>query len=367
MQERILFLIHQTNNKANGGLNSLAEILLNLKRVTPVVLTQRESALAERLRKGGIKVIVNPGILQTPKSASDFWKWLGFGRRLAKILKDQNIHKVHINDIQSLTYSIWFLKLLGQKIVFNIRDVKEPGKPYRWHWLLVNWVHEIIVLSNGMRKELLARLPLRRKQYWQNHMHAIYSIVDPDRFAARNEKGLIRKDVLYAAAFNYKKNQNTFVRQALPILAAKGIVVNFVGDVQNEYGEACRRLVEQLGLEKYAVFHGYQPKIEEWYNKSRITVVPTRREGLARCMIESLACGTPVVSFDVCSAREILDGYQCGVVVSQGDYSRLSEELINLNQDSKRREFLGANGIRVVNTLFQAKEVVGHYEAIYLS
>ncbi|MEM7380597.1 MAG: glycosyltransferase family 4 protein, partial [Bacteroidota bacterium] len=100
--------------------------------------------------------------------------------------------------------------------------------------------------------------------------------------------------------------------------------------------------------------------------KSLLTVVPTRREGLARCMIESLACGTPVVSFDVTSAREILEGYDCGVVIPQGRYKEMADAILRLLGDIQRYEVLSENGSKLASELFAVRQVINIYESIYL-
>jgi len=68
-------------------------------------------------------------------------------------------------------------------------------------------------------------------------------------------------------------------------------------------------------------------------------------------MIESLACGTPVVSFDVCSAREILVQYNCGRVVPQGDYAGLVRELATLARNTFLRNALGVHGSQTAREL----------------
>jgi glycosyltransferase involved in cell wall biosynthesis len=107
--------------------------------------------------------------------------------------------------------------------------------------------------------------------------------------------------------------------------------------------------------------------IYEWYQALDLTIVASVREGLARSMIESLACGTPVVSFDVCSAREILEGYRCGFVVPKGEYSALLEQIRYLIEHPELRQAFGEAGARAAVELFDPVYVVQKYEDLYLS
>ncbi len=84
-------------------------------------------------------------------------------------------------------------------------------------------------------------------------------------------------------------------------------------------------------------------------------------------MIESLACATPVVSFDVCSAREILEARGCGLVVASGDRGALAESLASLAWDGEARARLGSRGRSTARELFDPARVVRAYERLYLS
>jgi glycosyltransferase involved in cell wall biosynthesis len=123
--------------------------------------------------------------------------------------------------------------------------------------------------------------------------------------------------------------------------------------------------VQRLGLESIMRFVGFTANVVDWYRALDVVVIASRSEGLARCMIESLACGTPVVSFDVCSAREILEQYDCGRVVPQGDYPRLVRELVALAGNSSMCNALGANGSRTARELFHPAYIMEQYEHLY--
>ena len=90
------------------------------------------------------------------------------------------------------------------------------------------------------------------------------------------------------------------------------------------------------------------------------------REGLARAMIEALSSGTPVVSFDVCSARAVL-GEGCGVVVEAQDFEGLARVLSELIDDPERRAAMGACGARVGEERFDSRLTGRRYEELYAS
>jgi glycosyltransferase involved in cell wall biosynthesis len=105
----------------------------------------------------------------------------------------------------------------------------------------------------------------------------------------------------------------------------------------------------------------------DWYRAFDLLAIASRNEGLARCMVESLACGTPVVSFDVCSAREILEEHNCGVAVPQGDYQQLVQAITTLARDNDKRRRFGAAAVAAAHELFDSRRIVARYEELYLS
>jgi len=82
-------------------------------------------------------------------------------------------------------------------------------------------------------------------------------------------------------------------------------------------------------------------------------------------MIESLACGTPVISFDVASAKEILEDHDCGRVVPQGDYDQLREEIVKLWQNGSLRKEMGQQGVEAARELFDPESIARQYRTLY--
>ncbi len=74
--------------------------------------------------------------------------------------------------------------------------------------------------------------------------------------------------------------------------------------------EPMRQLAARLGLGECVHFHGAvgHDAIVDWYRAADLTVLCSDSEGLPNVLRESLACGTPFVSSDVGSVREILYG-----------------------------------------------------------
>ena len=77
-----------------------------------------------------------------------------------------------------------------------------------------------------------------------------------------------------------------------------------------------------------------QKQLAEIYSTADVLVNPTMEENFPTVNIESIACGTPVITYDTGGSAEMLNE-QCGIVVKKGDFKSLLSEIISL-QSGKR-------------------------------
>jgi glycosyltransferase involved in cell wall biosynthesis len=73
-------------------------------------------------------------------------------------------------------------------------------------------------------------------------------------------------------------------------------------------------------------------------------------------MIEAMACGLPVVSFDFkCGPRDIINHEQNGLLVPNGDIQGLADAMIRVMQDDNLRKEMGMNARKVVEKYSEEK------------
>lgn len=378
---RVLVVAFQTGRHADGGLESLTQLLERYEGIEVTVMTQAVTTKNERWRGKGCRVIVRTWDDQAFRRARWSWRraWQYFSWNAAAAWQawTDGVEIAHVNDPLALWHVAVGLRILGVPVVFNIRDTKaRVSRREVWKWRAAFHLTQAqIVLSWEMRNywSRVLEVPGRR-------MAAVYSIVDPHRMrpasAARRRELRERLGfpdgfvIGYVASFSEKKAQLRFIEAVGPawLRSSPASHVCFLGDFSPEsdsYAAACARRVGELGLGSRFAFKGYVAQPETWYPAFDVVLVATQNEGLARCMIESLASGTPVVSFDVCSAREILETGDCGRVVEQGDYAGLVATLTRLQDDGPERERLGQNATALATRLFSPAANVGKYLEIY--
>jgi glycosyltransferase involved in cell wall biosynthesis len=115
------------------------------------------------------------------------------------------------------------------------------------------------------------------------------------------------------------------------------------------------------------VFAGLVPpsEIPRYVASMDVLVHLSLREGLPRALPQALACGKPVVAFDVDGAREVcLDG-QTGFLVRAGDVSGLAAAVIRLLQDKGLADRMGTQGKELVRERFAEARMVQQLDELY--
>lgn len=389
----VLFAIFQNGSKANGGVESATQIIEGLADIPRVVLTNSETVVTSRWRRAGAtaRVVSLPYALGRSwrhggpvawlrrcfsMVATNWWTW--------RTVRGQGLQAVHCNDPAPFWHVAVGARLAGVPLVFNLRDTKsrEEGLDLAKYRRRFRLCQQVLVLSEEM-KTFYSAVPADGRFAGRPRMDYIHSVVDFERMRAPSpgERAALRRElgiadgefaIGFIATFNDKKNQLEYLRQAVPRLQRSCPAARtwFVGDFEpttNSYARECAEAARKLEGKPPVVFTGYTTAVEKWYQACDVIVVPTRKEGLARCMIEALACGTPVVSFDVCSAREILERQRCGIVAAQGDYEHLCAALVNLAGSPELRAGYGASGAAAARRLFSAEASISSYRQLILN
>jgi glycosyltransferase involved in cell wall biosynthesis len=100
-------------------------------------------------------------------------------------------------------------------------------------------------------------------------------------------------------------------------------------------------LVRQLGLTENVQMPGFVKNPYAYMARARLLVLSSRWEGFGNVLVETLACGTPVVSTDCKGGPgEILEGGRFGRLVPVGDAQALAAAMLETLQTPPDRAML---------------------------
>ncbi|WOF15396.1 glycosyltransferase family 4 protein [Methanoplanus sp. FWC-SCC4] len=92
-------------------------------------------------------------------------------------------------------------------------------------------------------------------------------------------------------------------------------------------------------------------------NTADFLVLPSHSEGLGLVLIESLACGVPVIASNVGGCPEIVKNEHSGILVQSGDYLSLSNAVSYMNQNPDDRKIMGKHGRKDIMERYDAKKM----------
>ena len=119
---------------------------------------------------------------------------------------------------------------------------------------------------------------------------------------------------------------------------------NWTLDIYGQGDQAdYRQLMTELGIDTNRChLNGPVEDVVGAYLESSIFVLSSRFEGFGMVLVEAMACGLPVVSFDCPAGPDeiITDGVD-GLLVPSGDVHALAEKLMTLMSDENLRRQLG--------------------------
>lgn len=110
---------------------------------------------------------------------------------------------------------------------------------------------------------------------------------------------------------------------------------------------------------------GHVKDIRSLWARAHIAVLPSRREGLPKSLLEAAAVGRPIVATDVPGCREIARQNVNALLVPVDDPEALAEALGALAQDAPLRHRLGAAGRRLVEDEFSSERIGRQIVALY--
>ena len=120
---------------------------------------------------------------------------------------------------------------------------------------------------------------------------------------------------------------------------------------QGEWQEMLEQCITNYDIAETCAIHAPTKNIGEEYTRSSMLVMSSNYEGFPMVMIEAMACGLPVVSFDFkCGPRDIIDPGKNGLIVPNGDIPGLADAMMLLMSDAPLRQEMGVNARQVVET-----------------
>jgi glycosyltransferase involved in cell wall biosynthesis len=248
-------------------------------------------------------------------------------RALAELVKRERIDLIHAHMYRANTPAT-ALKLAGLEVAV-VGHYHNIGTWESWRQrfldrFLANKRDMNLAVSEAVRQDVLRTLQLPEEKVRVLHngvdLEEFRPVEPTQRIQLREELGLPRNAtvVMMAARFVTQKNHAWVVANIQPVMDEHpDLVVAFAGTGPEE-----ARVRHQAAASRHAkrfVFLGQRTDIANVLAAADISILPSSREGFSNAILESLACGLPVIASRVGGNAEVLVSGENGFLLDMHD------------------------------------------------
>lgn len=179
---------------------------------------------------------------------------------------------------------------------------------------------------------------------------------------------VMNKRVIAVGRLDYQKGFDRLV-QAWQLVRHTGKFTDWKLDIfgQGEWREMLQQMIDKAELQDSVRLNRPTKQIGEEYVKSDMLVMSSSYEGFPMVMIEAMACGLPVVSFDYkCGPKDIIQPGINGLLVPNGDIQALADAMMKVMEDEAYRKMLSLNARKVVDT-YSEQAVMSQWIRLFTS
>ena len=192
----------------------------------------------------------------------------------------------------------------------------------------------------------------------------ITMIPDPLPIKVNNRSPLASKRVITIGRYSYEKGYDLLLR-VWSIVEKKctdwQLDVFAMGDPTPYV-----KIMDELSIDKKRChLNSSVVDVESEYINSSILVQPSRTEGFGLVLVEAMACGLPVISFDCENGpRSIITEGEDGFLVNPYDVDSFAERLVQLMNDNELRYKMGEKGQKK-SQLYQIDSVGRQWKQLF--
>jgi glycosyltransferase involved in cell wall biosynthesis len=335
-----------------------------------------EGSLMERARRHGYGVIVIDEMLRSILPVKDFQSY----HRITKLLEERKPDVIHTHSSKAGIIGRWAAyRARVPAIVHTIHGLAFTASTSR----IANAAYrmaerktapittKIVCVASAMAEQSLGANIGRPEQYV-----TVYSGMETQPFLEppvprgemRRQLGLGDEHIVVgtiARLFHLKGHDDLL--DLAPELSRKYPNLRFLWVGDGLLRESFERRIAEMNLKDRFILTGLVPptEIPQLAGAMDVLVHPSRREGLARAIVQGQLAGAPAIAYDIDGNREGLVHGQTGYVVRPFDVFTLNERIAQLVDDGSARKQMGEAGRHFALGRFDAKVMVDALERVY--
>ena len=172
--------------------------------------------------------------------------------------------------------------------------------------------------------------------------------------------------VMIARLDPWKDFQTLLSVAEIVIKSYNSVVFYLIGDGQLK--REINNEITKRELNDNVILTGEKKDIHNYINICNISVLSTHGEGSSNAIIESMACGKPIIATDVGGNSEIIgtDG-KCGILIPPESPAEFSKAVISLIRDDIKLKNMGKAAQKRIQNLCNMEKYISSYENLFSS
>ena len=286
--------------------------------------------------------------------------------RLRRIIREEAPDLIHLHSRRGADLWGGIAGRLERVPVVLSRRVDNPEP--RW-WVAVKYqlYHRVITISEGIRRVLLSEGVPPPK------VVCVPSAVDTELYVPRCDRAWFEKEmglapgqpVVGVVAQLISRKGHRYLLEAIPGILRQVPEVQFLFFGSGALAKPLEDEVYQRGLSGNVRLVGFRDDLARILPCLDVVAHPATMEGLGVALLQSSACGVPLVASAVGGIPEIVKEGVNGYLVSPRNPSELERALLALLQNRDRARMMGMAGRAFVERNFSIEAMVEGNRKVY--
>ena len=223
------------------------------------------------------------------------------------------------------------------------------------------WMNNLV--SNLKQLDRFVVLTEEDHHKWPE-LNNVVVIPDPLTFSTITYSQLTEKRVIAVGRYVYQKGFDLLLKSwALVEKSTSDWILTIVGQGERSPYDS---LIDELSIDRTRCkLLGPTDRIQEEYMSSSFLVMSSRFEGFGMVLVEAMANGLPVISFDCpCGPKDIIQNHIDGLLVENGNIERLAEAIIWMIQHPEERQKMANRAAENVQR-FKIEQIAEQWKLLF--